>query len=198
MSLEELAAREEIREVVARYCRGADRMDWDLVRTCFHSDARDEHGLYSGDVDGMIDFFRDWSGSNYLLAMHLIGNQIIDIEGDRAICETYCKSHMRLDAAQAASKSFSALFDSDHLEDVLAACHCGLVDLTIAIRFVDLFERRAAEAPWLIAHRTVVHEWDRLDPVRARIGTVGTHSARRDQNDIIFVRLHELHTIGAP
>ncbi|MEI6002085.1 hypothetical protein H3V53_34635 [Paraburkholderia bengalensis] len=31
-----------------RYCRGIDRIDWDLVRTCYHPDAFDEHGSSGG------------------------------------------------------------------------------------------------------------------------------------------------------
>jgi hypothetical protein len=38
-----LLAERDIRGVLARYCRGIDRGDYDLVRD-YHSDAIDEHG----------------------------------------------------------------------------------------------------------------------------------------------------------
>jgi hypothetical protein len=36
MTLEELVAKQEISEPLHRYCRGIDRFDWDLVRSCYH------------------------------------------------------------------------------------------------------------------------------------------------------------------
>ena len=51
-----LIARAEITEVLTRYVRGADRNDWQLLRTCYHADATDDHGLYSGDLEGLITF----------------------------------------------------------------------------------------------------------------------------------------------
>ncbi|WP_268959227.1 nuclear transport factor 2 family protein [Paraburkholderia elongata] len=48
----------EIREVHTRYCRGIDRMDFDLVRSCYHPDAIDRHGAYEGGVEGFIESSR--------------------------------------------------------------------------------------------------------------------------------------------
>jgi hypothetical protein len=195
--LADLATREEIREVIARYCRGADRLDWDLVRSCFHADARDEHGFYDGDIDGMIAFFSDWSASNYRSATHFVGNQISSVEGDSAISEAYCVSYLRLTVERAQSERFAKLFDPDELTAVCADARSGFVDFVIAVRFVDRFERRAPDGTWLIAHRVVVHEWDRLDPVRAsaRIGSV--HKGQRNASDLIFQRERELRLSGA-
>jgi hypothetical protein len=35
-----------IRDLLLRYARGIDRRDLDLVRSCYHADAVDEHGSY--------------------------------------------------------------------------------------------------------------------------------------------------------
>ena len=43
--LQQLLDEAEIRRVHIRYCRGIDRMDWDLVRSCYHPDAIDQHQL---------------------------------------------------------------------------------------------------------------------------------------------------------
>lgn len=197
LNIDQLSAREEIREVVARYCRGADRLDWELVRSCFHPDARDEHGFYDGGIDGMIAFFSEWSGTHYRSAMHMVGNQISQVFGDSAVSEAYCLSYLRLTADKARSERFAALFDPARHAAVLNEAACDLVDLTIAVRFVDRFERRAADGPWLIAHRVVVHEWDRLDPVRACFDGPVAHGGRRDPSDLIFQRLGELSRPGA-
>ena len=44
--LSRLLDRNEIEEVVLRYCRGIDRRDFDLVRSCYHPDATDRHGSF--------------------------------------------------------------------------------------------------------------------------------------------------------
>jgi hypothetical protein len=38
-----LAAEREIRAALARYCRGIDRMEAELVRSVYHPDAHDDH-----------------------------------------------------------------------------------------------------------------------------------------------------------
>ena len=39
-----LLARQEILEVLARYARGVDRADGELLRSCYHEGAMEEHG----------------------------------------------------------------------------------------------------------------------------------------------------------
>jgi SnoaL-like domain len=56
----------EIREVLLRYCRGIDRRDYDLVRSCYHPDATDDHGDFRG---GVGDAGRARAES-YLVAHH--------------------------------------------------------------------------------------------------------------------------------
>lgn len=46
-SLQELVDKRALAEVVMRYCRGVDRADEELIVSCFHPDAVDEHGAYS-------------------------------------------------------------------------------------------------------------------------------------------------------
>src|SRR4051812_49257879 len=46
----------EIRAVVARYARGMDRGDHDLVRSCYHADATDAHGDFNGDIESFLAY----------------------------------------------------------------------------------------------------------------------------------------------
>ena len=46
--VQELHDREAIRDCVARYCRGVDRFDRELILSAFHPDATDEHGKFVG------------------------------------------------------------------------------------------------------------------------------------------------------
>ena len=131
--LERLVAEAEIRRVIARYCRGVDRMDLELVRSCYHPDAHDEHGSFSGTVDEYLE----WVGAllaKYDATMHFVGNQLVEFDGaDAAWVETYGISVHRGPA------------DRPHL------------NLSTGFRFVDRFERRAGE--WRIADRVAVADW---------------------------------------
>ena len=80
-----------IREVLLRYCRGVDRLELDLVRECYHSDAIDDHGSFRGGVDAYLA----WIGRllpRYEVTMHLLGNVLVEFSADRpevARVETY-------------------------------------------------------------------------------------------------------------
>ena len=123
--LERLVAEAEIRRVIARYCRGIDRMDLELVRSCYHDDAHDEHGSFSGTVDEYLAWVRPLL-EKYDATMHFVGNQLVDFDdADTAWVETYGMSVHR------------SASDAPHL------------NLTTGFRFVDRFERRGDE--WRIA-----------------------------------------------
>jgi hypothetical protein len=194
-----LLAREQIRDVLLNYCRGVDRMDWEGVRRCFHDDAIDEHGLYSGSIDGFIDFFRAWSAAQYRMAMHLLGNIAIHVQGHQAVTEAYCLSFMSVSAERVASRDFRRLLDDDTARYVDARRDAQSWQLTLGLRLIDRFEQRGAQAPWLIAHRVVLHEWNRLEPIGAELPLdTLLQSGRRDSSDLVFQRLAELAASRRP
>ncbi len=92
----ELIARQEIADVIYRYARGIDRLDFDLVRSCYHSDAYDDHGAFAGNVDEFIEaagvFLQRWTATQ-----HFMGNMLIEIDGDFARAETYAVAYHRLE-----------------------------------------------------------------------------------------------------
>ncbi len=45
--------KQEIHEVMMRYCRAIDRMDEELLRSVYHPDAIDNHGLFNGAGGGL-------------------------------------------------------------------------------------------------------------------------------------------------
>jgi hypothetical protein len=76
--LRTLLDRQEIVDVVARYCRGIDRRDFDLVRSCYHPDGAERHTGFAGGIDEYIT----WLGvvlAQYPATQHLIGQQLIEI-----------------------------------------------------------------------------------------------------------------------
>ena len=88
-ALQRLLDKDEVRDLMARYCRGVDRADWGLVRSTYHSDAYDDHGDYKGSIVGFIAFATSRTGGATQV-MHFLGECLIEFAGrDVAVAETY-------------------------------------------------------------------------------------------------------------
>lgn len=129
-----------ISAVVHRYARGVDRRDFELVRSCYHPDASEDRGRYTGDVDGFITWLRQ-AVAGFASTSHHIATQNIDLDGDEAWVESYCLA----------------------LHRTAARGEEAAVDRLIPCRYFDRFERRGGE--WRIAARTNVYDPGREDPV---------------------------------
>ncbi|MFD1532773.1 nuclear transport factor 2 family protein [Pseudonocardia aurantiaca] len=135
--LRRLVDRQQIVEVVFRYCRAVDRCDFDLLRTCYHPDGVDRHTGFTGDIDDYIDWLRTIL-ARYAGTQHLIGQQFVEIDGDVARCESYgIATHW-------------AGPDGD-----------PQYDFTSGFRYIDRMERRCGE--WRIAERLATRDWTRSD-----------------------------------
>jgi SnoaL-like domain len=136
--LRAMADRDEIRQLIYRYCRGIDRRRYDLVRACYHPDATDDHGEYRGGIDGFIDYVARtmtiWESTN-----HFVGNILIDLDGDRARVESYAIAFHHM-----------APRNDKPVRELIAR-----------IRYVDDFERR--EGVWRIAARLSLVDATRRD-----------------------------------
>jgi inhibitor of KinA sporulation pathway (predicted exonuclease) len=157
----DLEDKQAIAEVVLRYCRGVDRLDLDLVRSCYHDDGIDHHTGFDGDADSYVAWL------SRLLprldgTMHMIGNQLIELDGDRARCETYGNAHHWGTPLDDPSRNFTSGF-----------------------RYVDRMERRTGV--WRIAERWAVREWTRVVPASAVVEREGPGpSAARGSADPIY------------
>ena len=88
--MEELAAKQEITEVIYRYCRALDRMDRALASTIWHADGTADYGptMYQGTGAGFLDWV--WPAHESMLGhSHQIANVLIEVDGDRAGSEAY-------------------------------------------------------------------------------------------------------------
>lgn len=152
-----------IRGVLQTYCRSVDRKDYDLLRTAYHPDAHDDHGLYVGDVDGLIAWLQD-RHRDMTQSMHFLGASTIEVSGDTAEAETYCVLHQTIRAA--------------------GGPPCGV---SIGCRYLDRFERR--ESGWRIADHLVVYEWWREANVTGEreLGHAMT-AATRSTADPVYAR----------
>ena len=75
LTVDDLLAKEEIREVIFRYARGIDRMDFDLVTACYHADAYDDHGTFQGNVPDFIEMCRGFL-PRFVCTQHFMGNML--------------------------------------------------------------------------------------------------------------------------
>jgi hypothetical protein len=168
-----LLDKQEIEEVVLRYARGIDRRDFDLVRSCYHADARDHHGSFSGDVEEYIVWV-DRLTARYRWSMHLLGNILIDLAEptaagtiDTAACETTGVSLHRSDDPK------------------------PYMNLATGFRYLDRFERR--DGVWRIAERTALGEWSIPIPRDAWWEIPADQpSGRRDASDALYRLLASL------
>jgi len=158
-ALQRLVDEAAIRKVHMRYCRGIDRADFELIRSCYHPDAIDDHGEFVGGVDGFIDYCRAGL-PNFLSTTHFTGNQIIEVDGDVAWGETYARAYHRVPPESEGAP---------------------MKDLVVNTRYVDRFERRNGE--WKIAHRTVVVDTDRVDIVNEHWVPDSQLRSARDKSD---------------
>jgi len=143
---DELGDEQAIRDVLARYWRGIDRQDPELVLGTYHPGAYDDHGYYKGPVEGFVETLRPGVWSYFANTQHFAGNVQIDLRGpDRARAESYAVAHHIRRGARAGEGAG------------------GDDDLVYGLRYVDDFERRGGE--WRIARRVCAWDWHRIDPV---------------------------------
>ena len=86
--MRELWDRQLISRVAHTYARGVDRRDWELVRSCFAEEAHVEGTTASGPVDAYLADLRP-AVERFVTTMHVMANQLIDVDGDRGHSETY-------------------------------------------------------------------------------------------------------------
>jgi hypothetical protein len=90
-ALEELLARDKIRELADRYALAVDGKDLDGLATLFVADV--DNGRFGPGRDGVKTFFRQ-SLQRFHCSMHFVGNHVIDFDDDdHAHGVVYCRAH---------------------------------------------------------------------------------------------------------
>jgi hypothetical protein len=134
----ELLDKQACVELVYRLARAIDRCDEALLRSLFHPDATDDHGVFHGTAAG----FADWVMPvlhGMKRTQHCIANVLIEVHGDTAYGESYFTAHHALPQPEG-----SDLY------------------MVAAGRYLDRFERRGG--PWRIAHRQACYDWNAAAP----------------------------------
>ena len=93
--LDELVAKDAIREQIYNYARGLDRMDKDLAYKVWHPDGMADYiGTYEGTGAGFVDWV--WPRHEPLVAhSHQITNILIKVDGNTAVSESYVMASLQ-------------------------------------------------------------------------------------------------------
>lgn len=158
--VQELLDKQQIRDLLARYSRGADRADWDAVRDCFTEDATDDHGVVKGTAADLIAYASvaeaTWRGR-----MHSLLQQYVEVDGETARGETYALTSRRCT-------------NDDGLDE----------DVLTGLRYVDKFTK--VEGRWKIAERVTVLEWNTAIPSCDWLPVDQFVRGRRDRDDVSY------------
>lgn len=132
--LDVLLAKDQIRDVLYRYARGVDRKDVELLQSCYHPDAIDAHWSFIGNgLEFAEEILEPHQMGSVPVYKHYITNILIELDGDRAFCES---SYLFTQSMQLDERHRAAM--------------------TAEGRYLDIFERRNDE--WRIYHRLLVNE----------------------------------------
>ncbi len=131
--LQALLDKQDILELVHAYCNAADRHDHAKMRTLYHEDAIDEHGVFfQGLAMDFIDKLPEIQAPMEILH-HNVTTVNIALEGDYAEGEIYVLAYHKIKT------------DAEPM------------DLLIGGRYFDKYQKR--NGVWKFAHRSVVADW---------------------------------------
>jgi uncharacterized protein (DUF1330 family) len=151
-----------IQRVLVQYCRGVDRGDEELIAAVYWPDATDDHGRYKGSGPGFAPYVVKALNAHALATQHSIGNVSIELSDATAHVESYvlARHKTRRDGR--------------------------LLLETFGGRYVDRFEKRGGE--WRIAHRQVVVDWSKLEPISAEYPSEAFEHGQRSRADASYRR----------
>lgn len=131
VAIDDMLAKDALRDLAMRYCRAIDRRDPDLLRSVYHDDAIDDHGVVFCDSAATFIAKQGEIMAPFALTAHYICNMGWRLDGDRADGELYFLAYHRVD------------------QPVVR-------HILVTGRYLDNYERR--DGDWKIAHRRLV--WD--------------------------------------
>jgi hypothetical protein len=166
-ALEELVSKQAITEVLHRYCRGIDRRDWELLRSCYHADAHDDHAVFRGERDGLLEFMREFLTARCAATKRSVSNILITVTGDAATAESSIHAWHRMLPEPGAVDG-------------------PATELTVGARNIDRLERRHGE--WRFAKRVLVFDWVRQETIEGEPFDFGPDAiwSRADRSDISY------------
>lgn len=155
-TLETLLAKQDIYELCCLYMRGLDRLDKPLLLDLFWEDGWCEYGIHNSEPASFIDFAIG-ALNDHASNQHMIGNLLIDIEGNEAFGELYFRAYHKV--------------PNDN----------GADDVIIAGRYLDRYEQR--DGVWKFAYRSEVVDWSRTEPTSDSYFDLAPNGLRGSRSD---------------
>lgn len=131
-------ARQECTDLVYKLARAIDRCDEELLKSLFHDDATDDHGMFHGTARDFVPWVMGVLATMHR-TQHCICNTLIEVKGDAAYGESYFVAHHTIPGEDGRDRFMVA-----------------------GGRYLDRFERRIGT--WKIARRQAVYDWSSTEP----------------------------------
>ncbi len=131
-AIQELLDKKACEEVLMRYSRTLDWLDYPGQSTCFWPDADIDYGFLKSDPAGWLDKLKDIE-SGAARRWHMTANSLIKIDGGNAFAESYT---LAVGTGEENGQLINTLFGG---------------------RFLDDFEKRGEE--WRISKRVYFCDW---------------------------------------
>ena len=159
--LRDMLDQHEIRRVLAEYCNACDRADGTMMEACYTGDdSFDDHGTVKASGPEYVAVMMDRIVERTEVMSHILGQSLINVDGDTASAETFFIGFFRL--------------PGDEGEPAMMTQLVG--------RFVDKLERR--DGRWKIRHRTCVRDTSITVPVEQdAYAAFGFVEGARDASD---------------
>ena len=153
--LRTVADRQQITDLIYRYCRSVDRLDIPLGHSVWHEDGIADYGesVYQGNGRGVIDHICA-QHRHTLYHSHQVSNVIIELDGDRAGSESYVTASLRVRRGD------------------------QLKQMTVWGRYIDRWSKRNGR--WGLDKRVSVRDFDEVRDVTAMYDH---DTGRRDRSD---------------
>ncbi len=172
--MQEMLEHYRITKLVADYCRGVDRADWDLMESVYAQESWDDHGTLRMDGRAFVAELMGRQTTRPYKFGHHLNQTVVHLDGDTAGAETYFHSIVVRDDDEGNT----------------------LLDLLWG-RYVDHLSREPG-GKWRINKRQTIRDWSMTTPVTEdRIGAMAFLQGQPNQSDPSYTALGRQHS-GRP
>ena len=154
--VEAMLDKQDIYELSCKYMRGLDRLDQQLLLSVFFEDGWCDYGFTKGSPGDFVSFAIN-ALKDHEANQHMIGNVLIELEGNEAFGEVYFHAYHKVRGEN------------------------GFEDVIIAGRYLDRYERR--EGVWKFAYRSELVDWSRTQPTSDSYFDLAPDSLRGGRQD---------------
>lgn len=117
MTLQQIADRIEIDDLLTRYANAVDAKDWDLYASCFTPDAFIDY-TSAGGIKGRLPEVKQWLSEvlpAFPMTQHLVVNKTVVVDGDRATARSIVFNPMGLPDGDSLVLFFEGAYYNDQL-----------------------------------------------------------------------------------